>query len=36
MKDELNCCYNSGGYAYLPQSVAIHFNHKVNYHNTSL
>ena len=26
MKDELNCSLNSGGVAYLLQSVAIHFN----------
>ena len=26
MKDELNFSYNGGGYAYLLQSVAIHFN----------
>ena len=29
MKYELNCSYNGGGDAYLLQSVAIHFNHKV-------
>ena len=27
MKDKLNCFYNSGGDAYLLESVAIHFNH---------
>ena len=30
VKDELNCSHVGGGYAYLLQSVAIHFNHTVD------
>ena len=30
MKDEINCSYIGGGYTYILQSVAIHFNHTVS------